>query len=57
LDLFKSDYEKKPSMTSHINKNNPNQTTAKLQSSVEEHHNGQRVKVGDIVFVLNTSFL
>ncbi|KAG1957121.1 protein FAM47E [Pimephales promelas] len=44
LDLFKSDYEKKPSMTSHINKNNPNQTTAKLQSSVEEHHNGQRVK-------------
>ncbi|CAM4538240.1 unnamed protein product [Leuciscus chuanchicus] len=44
LDLFKSDYEKKPSMTLPINKIYPNQTIAKLQSSVEEHHRGQSVK-------------
>lgn len=58
LDLFKSDYKKKPSLTLPINKTYPNQTIAKLQSSVEEHHKGQIVKeltkVGDIVFVLTT---
>ncbi|XP_016130834.1 protein FAM47E-like [Sinocyclocheilus grahami] len=38
LDLFKSDYEKKPSLTLPINKTHPNQTPAKLSSSVEGHH-------------------
>lgn len=58
LDLFKSDYEKKPSLTLPINKTYPIETIAKLQSSVEEHRKGQSVKdltqVGDIVFVLKT---
>lgn len=58
LDLFKSDYEKKPTMTSLVNKTDPNQTIAKLHSSVEKSHEDQCVKelteVGDIVFVLNT---
>uniref|UniRef100_A0A673LRF1 Zgc:158260 n=1 Tax=Sinocyclocheilus rhinocerous TaxID=307959 RepID=A0A673LRF1_9TELE len=44
LDLFKSDYEKKPSLTVPINKTDPNQTPAKICSSVEEHHKDQSVK-------------
>ncbi|KAK9974336.1 hypothetical protein ABG768_022439 [Culter alburnus] len=44
LDLFKSDYEKKPSVTLPINKTDPNQTRAKLHSSVEESHKDQCVK-------------
>uniref|UniRef100_A0A8C1WG43 Uncharacterized protein n=1 Tax=Cyprinus carpio TaxID=7962 RepID=A0A8C1WG43_CYPCA len=38
LDLFKSDYEKKPSWTFPINKAHPKQTPAKLSSFVEGHH-------------------
>lgn len=61
LDLFKSDYEKKPSVNLPINKTDPNQTRAKLHSSVEESHKDQCVKelaqVRDIVFVLNTHIL
>ncbi len=37
MDLFKSDYEKKPSLTLPM-KTHPNQTPAKLSSSVEGHH-------------------
>lgn len=37
LDLFKSDYEKKSSLTLPM-KTHPNQTPAKLSSSVEGHH-------------------
>ncbi|KAL1274688.1 hypothetical protein QQF64_027502 [Cirrhinus molitorella] len=44
LDLFKSDYEKKPSLTL-LNKIDPNQTpTAKLCSSVEKHHKDHSIK-------------
>ncbi|XP_073696113.1 protein FAM47E [Garra rufa] len=44
LDLFKSDYEKKPSLTL-LNKTDPNQTpTAKLCSFVKEHCKDQSVK-------------
>ncbi|XP_051551935.1 uncharacterized protein LOC127439716 [Myxocyprinus asiaticus] len=41
LDLFKSDYEKKTSLTFPINKTEPNKTPAKLYSSVEEHRKDQ----------------
>ncbi|XP_050964851.1 protein FAM47E [Labeo rohita] len=45
LDLFKSDYEKKPSLSLPINKSDPNQAPKpKLYSSVEEHHKDQSVE-------------
>ncbi|XP_067294243.1 protein FAM47E isoform X2 [Pseudorasbora parva] len=44
LDLFKSDYEKKPNATLPINKTDSNQTIAKLQSSIEDQHKDQYVK-------------
>ncbi|XP_051749196.1 protein FAM47E isoform X2 [Ctenopharyngodon idella] len=44
LDLFKSDYEKKPSVSLPINKTDTKQTRANLHSSVEESHKDQCVK-------------
>lgn len=44
MDLFKSDHEKKPSVTLPINKTDPNQTIAKLHRSIEEQHKDQCVK-------------
>lgn len=55
LDLFKSDCEKKPSLTLPINKTHPNQTPAKFSRSVEGHHKDTKElnQVGDNVLVLN----
>lgn len=55
LDLFKSDYEKKPSLTLPIKKTRPNQTPAKLSSAVEGHHKDAKElnQVVENVLVLN----
>ncbi|XP_051980242.1 protein FAM47A-like [Xyrauchen texanus] len=45
LDLFKSDYEKKTSLSFPINKTDPDKAPAKLYSSAEEHRKDQSLDI------------